>query len=106
MTKDRTKTFVVALGGNCILRAGQRGTIEEQYENLRRTAEQLLDLLSSDSRIVITHGNGPQVGNLLLVSTMAQAMVPPMPLDICGAATEGFIQMFPGKPRFLHSIFL
>jgi carbamate kinase len=91
MTSDRTMTFVVALGGNCILRAGQRGTIEEQYENLRRTAEQLLGLLSGRSRIVITHGNGPQVGNLLLASTMAQATVPPMPLDICGAATEGFM---------------
>lgn len=91
MTTDRTKTFVVALGGNCILRAGQRGTIEEQYENLRHTAEQLLGLLSGGSRIVITHGNGPQVGNLLLASTMAQAVVPPLPLDICGAATEGFM---------------
>jgi len=91
VTRGRTKTFVIALGGNCILRAGQRGTIEEQYENLRRTAEQLLGLLSSENRIVITHGNGPQVGNLLLASTMAQTMVPPMPLDICVAATEGFM---------------
>jgi carbamate kinase len=91
MSSDRTMTFVVALGGNCILRAGQKGTIEEQYENLRRTAEQLLGLLSGKSRIVVTHGNGPQVGNLLLASTMAQAVVPPMPLDICGAATEGFM---------------
>jgi carbamate kinase len=91
VSKDRTKTFVIALGGNCILRAGQKGTIEEQYENLRHTAEQLLGLLSGGSRIVITHGNGPQVGNLLLASTMAQATVPPMPLDICVAATEGFI---------------
>jgi carbamate kinase len=91
MTRDTTKTFVVALGGNCILRAGQKGTIEEQYENIRHTAEQLLGLLSGGSRIVITHGNGPQVGNLLLASTMAQATVPPMPLDICVAATEGFM---------------
>ncbi len=91
MTTDRTKTFVIALGGNCILRVGQKGTIEEQYENLRRTAEQLLGVLSSGNRIVITHGNGPQVGNLLLASTMAQNTVPPMPLDICVAATEGFI---------------
>jgi len=91
MTRDRTMTFVIALGGNCILRAGQRGTIEEQYENLRHTAEQLLGLLSSGSSIVITHGNGPQVGNLLLASTMAQTVVPPMPLDICVAATEGFM---------------
>jgi carbamate kinase len=91
MTADRTKTFVIALGGNCILRAGQKGTIEEQYENLRRTADQLLGLLSGGSRIVITHGNGPQVGNLLLASAMAQDTVPLMPLDICGAATEGFM---------------
>lgn len=91
MTEDKTKTFVIALGGNCILREGQKGTIEEQYENLRRTADQLLGLLSSGSRIVITHGNGPQVGNLLLASTMAQPTVPPMPLDICVAATEGFM---------------
>ena len=91
MTADSTKTFVVALGGNCILRSGQKGTIEEQHENLRRTAEQLLGLLSGGSRIVITHGNGPQVGNLLLASTISQAEVPPMPLDICGAATEGFM---------------
>lgn len=91
MNSDRTMTFVVALGGNCILRAGQKGTIEEQYDNLRRTAEQLLGLLSAKNRIVITHGNGPQVGNLLLASAMAQTMVPPMPLDICGAATEGFM---------------
>lgn len=91
MTTDRTKTFVIALGGNCILRAGQKGTIEEQYENMQYTAEQLLDLLSGGNRIVITHGNGPQVGNLLLASTMAQDTVPPMPLDICVAATEGFM---------------
>jgi carbamate kinase len=91
MTTDKTKTFVIALGGNCILRAGQKGTIEEQYENMQYTAEQLLDLLSGGNRIVITHGNGPQVGNLLLASTMAQDTVPPMPLDICVAATEGFM---------------
>jgi carbamate kinase len=91
VTEHRTKTFVIALGGNCILRAGQKGTIEEQYENLRRTADQLLGLLSGGSRIVVTHGNGPQVGNLLLASTMAKDTVPPMPLDICVAATEGFM---------------
>ena len=91
MTEHRTKTFVIALGGNCILRAEQKGTIEEQYENLRRTADQLLGLLSGGSRIVVTHGNGPQVGNLLLASTMAKDTVPSMPLDICVAATEGFM---------------
>ena len=91
MADNETKTFVVALGGNCILRAKQTGTVEEQYGNLRRTAEQLVGLLSGGNRIVITHGNGPQVGNLLLTSEIAEAMVPPLPLGICGAATEGFM---------------
>ena len=91
MTGNKARTFVIALGGNCILRAKETGSVEEQYQNLRRTAEQLLGLLSGGSRIVITHGNGPQVGNLLLASEMAKGKVPPLPLDICGAATEGFM---------------
>ncbi len=91
MEKNKTKTFVIALGGNSILRAKEKGSAEEQYENLKRTADQLLDLLKSGNRIVITHGNGPQVGNLLLASETAKDVVPSLPLDICGAATEGFM---------------
>jgi len=91
MNKNMTKTFVIALGGNAMLRAKQKGSAEEQYENLQHTVEQLLDLLSGDNRIVITHGNGPQVGNLLLASEAAKGVVPPLPLDICGAATQGFM---------------
>ena len=89
--KTKTKTFVIALGGNSILRAKQKGTAAEQYESLDRTAEQLLDLLSGGNRIVITHGNGPQVGNLLLADEAAKNVVPPMPLDILGAQTEGYM---------------
>jgi carbamate kinase len=89
--KTKTKTFVIALGGNSILRAKQKGTADEQYESLDRTAEQLLDLLSGGNRIVITHGNGPQVGNLLLADEAAKNVVPPMPLDILGAQTEGYM---------------
>ena len=85
------KTFVIALGGNSILRANEKGTSEEQYSNLRRTSEQLLELLSSENRIVVTHGNGPQVGNLLLAMESARHIVPSMSLDICGAATQGFM---------------
>ena len=85
------KTFVIALGGNSILRANEKGTIEEQYSNLRRTAEQLLELLVSENRIVITHGNGPQIGYLLLAHEVAKDVVPPSTLDIYGAATQGLI---------------
>jgi len=91
MSEKNQKTFVIALGGNCILRAKEKGTVEEQYANLRRTADELLGLFGGGTRIVITHGNGPQVGNLLLASEIAEAQVPPLPLDVCGAATEGFI---------------
>ena len=89
MNKNGGKTFIIALGGNSILRAKQKGTAEEQYENIDRTAEQLIGLLSSGNRVVITHGNGPQVGNLFLALETAKDVVPPLPLDICGAATEG-----------------
>jgi carbamate kinase len=92
MKVNKQKTFVIALGGNSLLRANGRGTIEEQYSNLRHTGEQLLSLLATEqNRIVITHGNGPQVGNLLLAIESAKDLVPPIPLDLCGAATEGFM---------------
>ncbi len=66
MTEGGLRTYVVALGGNAILRAGQKGTAEEQLHNLNQTGRQLLELLGGRNRVVITHGNGPQVGNLLL----------------------------------------
>lgn len=91
MNKNGGKTFIIALGGNSILRAKQKGTVEEQYANLDQTAEQLLDLLHSGNQVVITHGNGPQVGNLFLAVEAAKHVVPPLPLEICGAATEGFM---------------
>jgi carbamate kinase len=84
------RTYVVALGGNAILRAGQKGTVEEQVHNLNRTGRQLLELLGGHNRVVITHGNGPQVGNLLLAVETAKD-VPSMSLDVCGAATQGFM---------------
>jgi len=86
------KTVVVALGGNAILQPGQRGTFEEQYGNVQRTVEQLAAMvLSGKWRLVITHGNGPQVGNILLQQDAAKAVVPPLPMDVCGAESQGFI---------------
>jgi len=85
------KTIVIALGGNSLIRANENGTVEEQIANLWQTCEQISDLLASENRIVITHGNGPQVGNLLLASEAARDLVPPLPLDVCGAATQGFM---------------
>ncbi len=86
------KTVVVALGGNAILQPGQRGTFEEQMANVQITCEQLAQMVTSDRyRIVVTHGNGPQVGNLLLQNEAAQSLAAPMPLFACGAKSQGLI---------------
>lgn len=81
--------LLVAFGGNALIRSGQKGTAEEQFENLKLTMPQIAKL-SGKYKIVITHGNGPQVGNLLLQQESCQA-VPKMPLEIIGAMTQGQI---------------
>ncbi len=86
------QTVVVALGGNAILQVGQKGTLEEQLRNVQHAAEQLATIaLSGRWRLVITHGNGPQVGNILLQQEAGKHLVPPMPMDVCGAQSQGFI---------------
>ncbi len=87
------KLAVVAFGGNALLRAGQRGTIEEQEANVYETCESLLSLIKNDYNIVIGHGNGPQVGNILLQVNAGEKLynIPEMPLDICGAYSQGLI---------------
>jgi len=81
--------MLVAFGGNALIQSGQRGTAEEQFENLKLTMGQIAKL-SQKYKIVITHGNGPQVGNLLLQQESCDA-VPKMPLEIIGAMTQGQI---------------
>lgn len=84
-------TVVIALGGNAILQAGQRGTHKEQRENIRTAAESIAELVKAGHRVVVSHGNGPQVGNVLIQHEEAAGVVPPMPLDICGAQTQGML---------------
>lgn len=81
--------MLVAFGGNALIQSGQRGTAEEQFENLKLTMGQVAKL-SKKYKIVITHGNGPQVGNLLLQQESCDE-VPKMPLEIIGAMTQGQI---------------
>ncbi len=87
------KLAVVAFGGNALLRAGQKGTIDEQEANVFETCESLLSLIERGYDIVIGHGNGPQVGNILLQVNAGEKLygIPEMPLDICGAYSQGFI---------------
>lgn len=82
---------VAALGGNAIQRAREKGTIDEQRRNLRRAAARLADLVEGGSKLVVTHGNGPQVGQLLIQSERAADEVPPLPLDALVAQTEGWL---------------
>ena len=81
--------LLIALGGNSLIKKGQRGSIEEQFENLRPPIQQIARLLKKYD-IVITHGNGPQVGNLLLQQEKCPE-VPIMPLEILVAQTQGQI---------------
>ncbi|MHA1611266.1 MAG: carbamate kinase [Promethearchaeota archaeon] len=83
------KKFIVALGGNALIRKGQRGTAEEQFSNIRMPIRQIAEL-SREYQVVITHGNGPQSGNLLLQQESCDE-VPKMPLSIIGAQTQGQI---------------
>ncbi|HET8651500.1 MAG TPA: carbamate kinase [Gaiellaceae bacterium] len=83
-------TIVVALGGNALIRAGDKGTAAEQSARLRETAEALRPLLS-DGDVVLTHGNGPQVGNELLRQERAADEVPPLPLYLAVAQTQAEI---------------
>jgi carbamate kinase len=85
------KTILLAVGGNSLIRAGEKGTMAEQLTNARRTAREIVGLLRDGFRIVLTHGNGPQVGAALLRSEAGASQVPPLPLDVCGAATQGEI---------------
>ncbi|MCF8235326.1 MAG: carbamate kinase [Bacteroidales bacterium] len=87
------KLAVVALGGNALLEAGQKGTIDDQEDNAYKTADRLTVLLKRDYNMVITHGNGPQVGNIMLANAAGNKLynVPEMPLDICVAYSQGFI---------------
>jgi len=85
----KKEILLVALGGNALIRKGEAGTVEEQFRNLKVPIKQIARL-SSEYRIIITHGNGPQVGNLLLQQENC-SLVPPLPLEILVAQTQGEI---------------
>ncbi|MGO9862527.1 MAG: carbamate kinase [Terriglobales bacterium] len=88
------KTMLLAIGGNSLIRAGQKGTVAEQLANARRTAAEIAKLARDGHRIVLTHGNGPQVGAALLRSERGASQVPGQPLDVCDASTQGEIGYF------------
>jgi carbamate kinase len=88
-----SKLAVVAFGGNALLRADQKGTIDEQEENAYVASKNLIKLINRDYNLVLTHGNGPQVGNILLANAAGHKEygLPEMPLDVGVAYSQGFI---------------
>jgi carbamate kinase len=85
----RDRLIVAALGGNAILRPSQEGNVEQQFANTRYTASHLAALVQSGYQLLVTHGNGPQVGHVLRRVELAAREVYRLPLDICGAHTQG-----------------
>jgi carbamate kinase len=82
---------LIALGGNALSKAGGKGNIDEQLVAVEETCKLAYDLIKVHHTIAITHGNGPQVGSILLKDDIAKEKIPPNPLDICGAETQGMI---------------
>ena len=82
---------MVALGGNAIKQPHERGTAEEQMRNVRIACSQISELVKRGHDLIITHGNGPQVGNLAIQQEQAMDMVPAQPLVVLGAMTQGQI---------------
>ena len=87
--KEFPKRIIVALGGNAIHPAGIKGTSEEQVTIAEETADVLLPLLELENELIITHGNGPGIGKVLMRQALAHKQVAPMSLDICVANTQG-----------------
>jgi carbamate kinase len=85
------KTAVVAIGGNSLIKDDKHQTVAHQFKAARETCRHIASMIEQGWKIVITHGNGPQVGFILLRSELASRVLPTAPLDSCGAETQGFL---------------
>lgn len=85
------KRVVIALGGNALQSRGESATSENELKNIMTAAVHIGDIIKAGSQVIITHGNGPQVGRVLLQNDAAGDITPPMPMDVCGAMTQGMI---------------
>lgn len=86
---EKPKLALIAIGGNSIIKSGQRGTIEEQFVNIEETCRSIVQLVLRGFRVIVTHGNGPQVGAQLLRSELSSHQVYTHTLDVCVADTQG-----------------
>jgi len=86
-----TVRVLIALGGNAMTAPDGRARPDDQIAAIARAAGPIADVIAGGAEVVLTHGNGPQVGNLLVKNELAASVVPPVPLDWCGAQTQGTI---------------
>jgi len=91
VTPPPSSRILIALGGNAILRKGEKGTAAEQLDNVRIACRHVARIVRRGHSVVLTHGNGPQVGDILLKDELARRTLPPMPLDVCGAESQGML---------------
>ena len=89
--------IVIALGGNAVSREGEEGNIPQQFAASHETAVRLVKLVAEGHHIVITHGNGPQVGNVLRRVELSSHELYPLPLHVCGANTQGAMGFMIGQ---------
>ena len=85
------KRIVIALGGNALQEAGKPATAESQLEVVEKTSAYIADIIEAGYDVVIAHGNGPQVGRIVLQNESASSVTPAMPFDVCGAMSQGYI---------------
>ncbi|MEA4946021.1 MAG: carbamate kinase [Oscillospiraceae bacterium] len=85
------KKVVIALGGNALQARGEAATSENELKNVLVTARHIAEIIDEGYQVIISHGNGPQVGRILLQNEAGKNITPPMPMDVCGAMTQGMI---------------
>jgi carbamate kinase len=91
MNTSDPKTLVIALGGNALSSPTGDGSFEEQQEAIRKSSEQIIKIIQLGWKVVVTHGNGPQIGRLLIQQESAKEITPALPLHLCGAMSQGQI---------------
>ncbi|MEG0036126.1 MAG: carbamate kinase, partial [Oscillospiraceae bacterium] len=87
---NKTK-IVIALGGNALQSKNSAPTAEAQLEVIKQTCEYIAEISGNGYEMAVVHGNGPQVGRIVLACEAAKEVVPPMPFDVCGAMSQGYI---------------
>ena len=85
------KRILIALGGNALQEAGKPATAQAQLAVVRQTADYIADIIAMGYAVILTHGNGPQVGRIVQQNEYADAITPAMPFDVCGAMSQGMI---------------